>query len=206
MTKRTQLNKSLGKFGQLRPGSLRYRFIQNLGYFLWGRKLGYLSWWQHAGRTSSVMFFYQGKLLLGKRAPTVPDRPNVYGLVGGFVDDFETFAEGLSREIKEECGLEIAPDNFPWDNAFSVHERVTTLKEQENIAVTQLIFIHELSTEQVASLTTTSEVSEFLWVDAAALKKLKSENLLHITDRDDVFERAFRRMHPEQQAQKIKGI
>ena len=191
MTKRTKLNKMLGKYGQLRPDSLRYKFIQNLGYILWGRKLGYLSWWPHAARTAGALFFHDGKLLLGKRAATMPDRPNTYGLIGGFVDDLESFAEGLSREIKEECGLDIPPENFAWKNLFKINDGISSLKEQADFSITQVWFIYHLSQEQVESLTPTEEVTEFLWVDQDMIADLNAHGQLAFQEQRENIEAAF---------------
>ena len=193
MTYRTRLNKALGKYGQLRPDGLRCKFVQQLGYLLWGRKLGYLSWWQHAARSSQVMFFHKGKLLLGKRASTMPDRPNTYSLIGGFTDGFETFAEGLSREIKEECGLDIPPESFPWKNVFNIHDGTSSLTEQATICVTHVLFLYHLSAEQVARLTPTTEVTEFLWVDEKMISDLQSRGLLAFQSQREVIEKAFKK-------------
>ena len=199
MTQRTRLNKILGKYGQLRPDSLRYKLIQYVGYFLWGRKLGYLSWWPHAARTAGVMFFHDGKLLLGKRAATMPDRPNTYGLIGGFVDDFESFAEGLSREIKEECGLDIPPENFPWKKVFNVNDGVSSLKEQADFSITQVWFIYHLTAEQVENLTPTKEVTEFLWVDQDMIADLNAHGHLAFQEQRANIEAAFARANQWQQ-------
>lgn len=191
MTYRTKLNKLLGRYGQLRPDSFRYKFIQYLGYLLWGRKIGYLSWWQHAARTSSVMFFHKGKLLLGKRSADMPDRPNTYGLIGGFVDGLETFAEGLSREIKEECSLEIPSESFRWKDVFNIHDGTSSLSEQATFPVTQAQFIYNLSTEQVNKLTPTKEVTEFLWVDADMIEDLQTRGLMSFQSQREAIEKAF---------------
>ena len=198
MTHRTTLNKMLGKYGQLRPDSLRYKFIQYLGYLLWGRKLGYLSWWPHAARTAGVMFFHDGKLLLGKRAPTMPDRPNTYGLIGGFVDDFESFAEGLSREIKEECGLDIPPENFTWEKHFHIHDGVSSLTEQAKFSVTKVWFTYHLSAEQVENLTPTEEITEFLWVDQDMIADLNAHGHLAFQGQRVNIEAAFAEAHQRQ--------
>ena len=65
--KRTWANRLLGRYGALKRTDLRYRFIQSLGYLLYGRKIGYLSWWQHAGLSASVLLFHKGKVLIGQR-------------------------------------------------------------------------------------------------------------------------------------------
>ena len=198
MTQRTQMNKKLGKYGQLRPDSWRYKFIQNLGYILWGRKLGYLSWWQHAARTAGVMFFHDGKMLLAKRAAHMPDRPNTYGWIGGFIDGYETFAEGLTREIKEECGLDIPPENFAWKNLFNIYDNITSLKEQADFNVTQAWFIYHLSAEQVAALTPTHEVTDFLWVDEPMLADLNANGLLAFKEQQETIEAAFYEAYRQQ--------
>ena len=199
MTHRTKLNKSLGKFGQLDPGTWRYKFVQLLGYVLWGRKLGYLSWWQHAARSAGVLFFHDGKLLLGKRAPHMPDRPNTYSHIGGFIDGLETYAQGLSREIREECGLDIPPEVFTWQKIFEIQDGIVNLNEQDKIPLTEVTFVHTLSEQQVKSLQTTTEVTEFLWVDKAMLEDLQSRGLVAFQRERETIERVFAHAAKKQQ-------
>ena len=191
MTHRTKINKALGKYGQLDPTTWRYKFIQLLGYIFWGRKLGYLSWWQHAARCAGVLFFHNGKLLLAKRSPHLPDRPNTYSHIGGFIDGLETYAQGVSREIKEECGLDIPPESFPHKNVFEIRDGIMNLTEQDNVPFTEMTFIYSLSEQQVKSLKTTSEVTEFLWVDQAMLEDLQARGLVAFQRERETMERVF---------------
>lgn len=194
MTRRTKLNKAMGRHGRLSPDTWRYKFIQYLGYLFWGRKLGYLSWWQHAARSASVLFFHRGKLLLGKRSPNMPDRPNTYGLIGGFVDDFETFAEGLSREVREECGLEIPPETFTREKMIKLTEASTSLSEQASIPLVEMLFIQTLTTEQKEAIRPTREITEFLWADINMIDDLQSRGLLAFQRERVNIEDAFRQV------------
>lgn len=58
-------------------------------------------------RTASAFITHNKKILLLHRdnIPTISN-PNMWGSIGGMVEDGETFDEGIKREIKEETNLE----------------------------------------------------------------------------------------------------
>ncbi len=53
-----------------------------------------------------------GKLLVLKRAPSMPYKPGTWDLPGGHLVLGESFEECLAREIEEETGLTIAPPHL----------------------------------------------------------------------------------------------
>lgn len=62
-------------------------------------------------RVSAAIVTFQGKILLFLRDnnPKIVD-PNCWSLIGGLVEDNETYEQGLIREVKEE--ISITPTNF----------------------------------------------------------------------------------------------
>jgi len=54
----------------------------------------------------------RGRILVLKRAPVMPYRPGSWDLPGGHLSLDESFEDCLSREIKEETGLDVAIDRL----------------------------------------------------------------------------------------------
>lgn len=190
MSTRTRLNKALGRFGSLKPNSFRYKLVQLIGYMLWGRKLGYLSWWPHAGRSAGVIFTCNGRIVLGKRSAALNDGRGKYSVIGGYVDEGETYAQGLVREVYEESGLvlDAAPFNRPPD---MMRELRICLREQYGFDLTAFYYIHALTPEQVAQLTPGPEVDSFILVDEAAYRKLVAEDRMAFRNEVSVIDEAF---------------
>ncbi len=59
----------------------------------------------------NLLIIKEGKILLVKRAPHLTN-PNMWGLVGGFVDRDETIKEAGEREAVEETGYKIKMGNL----------------------------------------------------------------------------------------------
>jgi 8-oxo-dGTP diphosphatase len=63
-----------------------------------------------------------GQMLLCHRRSDRSSWPNVWDLPGGHIDDGETSAEALVRELEEELGVEIEPPHDPpWMTLHSDH-------------------------------------------------------------------------------------
>lgn len=192
MTTRTRLNKALGRFGSLKPKSFRYKLVQALGYLLWGRKLGYLSWWPHAARSAGVILVCEGRIVLGRRSAQMTDGSGKYSVIGGFVDPGETFADGLIREIREECGLVLSASLFrrPPDMLREFH---VSIREQYNMDLTAFYYIQAITREQAAQLKPSAEVDDFILVDAAAYRSLVAADKLAFRNEVSVIDEALQK-------------
>lgn len=75
-------------------------------------------------RTASAFITHNRKILLLHRdnIPTISN-PNMWGSIGGMVEDGETFEEGIKREIKEETNLE--PKNLKFLGRLSLPDQET---------------------------------------------------------------------------------
>lgn len=184
-------NHFYGKHARIDSSSLRYKFMQALSLVLWGRKIEYMTWWQHAARSSSVMVFNKdAKLLLGRRDNSF-DGNKKYSTIGGFVDNFETFAQATSRELKEESGLIIPPSAFTTANLFCIDQRRSSIKEQSEMPSVSTIYVYHISDDELKNLHTTNEFSEFIWVNEAELDTLYNNNELGFDHNYKMAKQAF---------------
>jgi 8-oxo-dGTP diphosphatase len=92
--------------------------------------------------SAAVIFVNQrGELLLRLRddKPTIP-MPGHWDLIGGFVEDGETHADAVIREVKEELGLTL-PEHAYWrafEGMVRIHVYVARLEVAENaLALTE---------------------------------------------------------------------
>lgn len=160
-----------GPRARLVRGSFRYRLMQGISYLLWGRKLGYLSWWYHSSRAAGVIFHHNGKVLMGRRA-AVMDAAGKFSLIGGFVDDKETSPQAVSREIYEETRLKIPAEVFENSPLFAHTEGFGDIAEMTDMAQVVVWYTYELSDDEVAALEFTEEVTEYMWVTPQNLEPL----------------------------------
>ena len=64
----------------------------------------------HTFTASYILFIQEGKILLSRRCQTDFEDGN-YSLPAGHTEPGETFTQALIREIDEEIGVTLAPDN-----------------------------------------------------------------------------------------------
>lgn len=62
--------------------------------------------------SKAVLFDESGKVLLIRRSSTDVRRPLQWDVPGGAVDEGEDYVAGASREINEETGLNLDPNNL----------------------------------------------------------------------------------------------
>lgn len=190
MPHRTRLNKALGRFGSLKRTSFRYKLVQTLGYLLWGRKLGYLSWWPHAARSAGVILVCDGRIVLGQRSNRMNEGAGKYSVIGGFVDPGETYAEGVTREIFEETGVRLDPALFA-RTPDMMRELHIHLREQYNMDLTAFYFVQAITPTQLAQFVTNDEVAGFVTVDEAGYRALIAKGQMAFANEVSVIDEAF---------------
>ena len=136
------------------------------------------------------MFFKEGKLLLGLRANSF-DGNLKYSTVGGFVDNFETFAETISREIYEEASMTIPPTAFTTANLFCFTQGRSTIKEQADMPIVSAVYVHHLDDAALETLAPTTEFSEFIWVNEKDLDELYKKGKLAFAHNYNLAKKAF---------------
>ena len=166
------LNRKLGRLGALDPASWRYKLVCAAGWLLWGRPLGYLSWWPRAGRSAGAMLFNPaGQVLLGRRRNMV-DGNGKYSWIAGFANHGETFAQALVREAAEETRMQLNAADFGSHNMFFMREIFNDIAELKGNAQVAVSYWLHLSPSQLEQLTETNEMHDFRWVDEAQLDSM----------------------------------
>lgn len=179
-----------GKHACLNRKDPRFKILQVLSLVLFGRKLAYGSWWLHAARSTGAMLFQDGKLLLGRRDNSF-DGNKKFSTFGGFVDNFETFAQATSRELREEVCLTIPPVKFNTRNLFCMDQRRSNISEQHDMPSVSTIYIYHPTKEELSTLATTKEVSEFKWVDEEDLDAMYKKGELAFEHNYKLAKQAF---------------
>jgi len=115
----------------------------------------------------AVILNEKGKFLVIHRTTTAPSNPNKWDLPGGDLDFGEDAIMGLTREVKEETGLEIK-DPEPFDVESHINENGefwVTIAYRAKAAVLDKVVL-------------SFEHDEFKWVTAKEFLKLESSNKL----------------------------
>lgn len=105
----------------------------------------------------AAVFDLQGRVLLLRRSGTDLQRPNEWDFPGGNIEEGEALERGLIREVQEEAGLQIFPQEL------QLLYTATTAYEETGKSVTRLLFAARVSTEQSVSLS--FEHSEAKWIN-----------------------------------------
>jgi len=114
----------------------------------------------------AIVFNEEGKFLTLHRTSTAPSNPDKWDFPGGDLDFGEDTIEGITREIKEEAGLEVK-DLKPFDIESNIYE------DEEfwvTIAYTAKVIVDKV----VLSF----EHDEFKWVTPEEFLKLESPDKL----------------------------
>lgn len=119
---------------------------------------------------SGTLFFKDGKVLLVK-----PRRRPTLQVVGGSVEEGETFLEAAIRECHEELGSKafFVPNNIKFLMDF---EEIATSDPNLKIHMNLFIYAGELNGE----LTTSDEIESFMWFGINDDKKLLSYALRNV--------------------------
>ncbi|MDD9912156.1 MAG: NUDIX hydrolase [Alphaproteobacteria bacterium] len=164
--------------------SWRWWLAQKFLRLLYGRKYHYISPWKQVSVAANCLFHHKGKLLLAKRCGNI-ENAGCYATIGGFLDPLkkESLAEAVVREIKEEVGLSLSPDEFPVSSirlTYLWHGR--EFIEESNLSTICCYYWYELTEEQVSQLQALDETAEFLWVNSAEFEGLAAQNLVPFED------------------------
>lgn len=104
-------------------------------------------------------------LLRGSKWEERPDRSQKPDLPGGVVEAGERIEEGAARELLEETGIEVSPNDLVLAYAMSFKS------DRDDAAVNRLIYFVELPEDP--EITLSWEHEEFWWVSADELRELK---------------------------------
>lgn len=66
----------------------------------------------------------RGRVLLQERDERAPIAPEHWSYPGGHLEEGETFLDGAVRELAEETGIAVAPDDLTWVGEFAVHPEI----------------------------------------------------------------------------------
>lgn len=111
-----------------------------------------------------VVIDADGKALLLWRSNTHPHMPLRADLPGGIIEDDETFELGLSREIKEETGLDVDPDDLSL--------LYTVSHDYFGKPISRLLYLVRINTRQ-PEIMVSWEHDHYKWVSLTGLKGLE---------------------------------
>lgn len=131
---------------------------------------------------SGLILNKEGKLLMVKRSDTDDFLPGFYGLPGGGTDYLEHPTEGLQREIKEECGLNVSIEHPLTAFSFTMnHEGV----EKHTV---EIVYLCKMEDEQDVKLS--FEHSDYKWLGFDEVSNLPNIDTFMLKLINDL------RMHP----------
>lgn len=137
------------------------------------------------------------KFLITRRAASREKFPNLLETVGGSVLQNETAAEAAVRELFEEIGLKITEKSL---KTIYTAVRKEYMGKKYNDILTAYIVDYNGDIDLTAA--TTDEVSEFMWLDLEAVKKLQDEKTF-VPSHEYIFA-AFEKLQKSQE--KLKKI
>lgn len=114
-----------------------------------------------------TMFFNQNKLLIDK-----PRKKATYQMVGGKVEEGETFLQAAIRECREELGNNVILDKNKFRQVMDFEEIATS---DPNLQIHFYIFEYDGVLE--GELTTSEEIEGFLWYDTSFGYEILSNSL-----------------------------
>jgi ADP-ribose pyrophosphatase YjhB (NUDIX family) len=114
----------------------------------------------------AIIFNEEGKFLILRRTNTAPSNPNKWDLPGGDLDFGEDAVKGISREIKEETGLEI--ENI---KPFDVESHIN----KKNEFWVTVAYAAKTKSDKVKL---SFEHNDFKWIDNEKFLKLESSEKL----------------------------
>lgn len=126
----------------------------------------------------------KGQVLLQKRSVNKRFNPNKWALCAGHVDAYESFESAILREIKEEIGIDVNPNEL-----MSFGEREFTIRDL-NSHITYFYYV-KLNLNEKDFIIQEEELSEVKWFDidkVIEMIKLKDESIVFREERLKLFE------------------
>ena len=111
---------------------------------------------QGAHLGANAIITCKGKLLLEKRSDC-----DIWSLVGGGVKKTETELQAITREIREELGLRIAPDRFKKLGVYGEPGRIAAYQDGSIWRMVVVVFGLELEEEPQLSISKESKELRF---------------------------------------------
>lgn len=106
----------------------------------------------------------KGELLIQKRTPTKKLYPNLWSITSGGTDTGETTSETAFREVKEELGITLKPEELELMMSYKRnHDFVDVYLARKDIKLEDIVMQEE-------------EVAEVRWVKPEELEELIKEN------------------------------
>lgn len=127
---------------------------------------------------SAVLISKDGKILQALQTPDGRGAyPGCWGIIGGGVDEGESFREALDREIKEETGIDISAYDAELITEDSGESSKTLKNTGERVwckmkFFTYKVVMHNKDAEQIPVILD-EEHSEYRWTKIEELKNLK---------------------------------
>ena len=117
--------------------------------------------------TATAFIFHQNKVVLVKRAPHLDFFPDTYELPGGHIEYGEQVAEGLQREIGEECRIDVFVGE-----PFYVYTYCRNDIKAHVVEIGYFVTPKDIKDKIILS----TEHTEFLWVEEKQLKYYLEKN------------------------------
>jgi 8-oxo-dGTP pyrophosphatase MutT (NUDIX family) len=112
----------------------------------------------------SVIVVHKNKVLLMQRSLTDDYFAGAWGIPGGYMKDFEnTLEDTAKREVKEELGVDVVPDQIRFNN--------------RNVETETLYLVYTAKLDNIADYpdgpSVSSEANDYSWASKDDLEKLE---------------------------------
>lgn len=123
-----------------------------------------------------AVILFDGKVLIVKRNENLKFGGGTWEFVGGKLEFGEDLLTGLKREITEETGLKVTVEKILFATTFKTHD------------YRQVVIINYLCSSETDEVTLSSEHTEYLWADKAALLQRLGKRTIKDLEDNKVFE------------------